>query len=124
MEKPEIAVEHGITFVTPGPRYESIADDLLVNFEDALDLAKTVEPPRMVLDLSHTTYFNSRFLGLLLRFSNRLGQREGRFGVCNVTKLCREVITASRLHQLFDVMETREEAIAAYSKDSGVALNA
>lgn len=115
MQKPEITSEQGVTIVFPGPDYDSIYESSLKQFDGILDLAKTVEPPRMVLDLTHAEYFGSAFLALLIRLSNRISvQRSGRFGICHLSKFCRAVITAAKMDKLFDLFETRADAIAAF----------
>jgi anti-anti-sigma regulatory factor len=118
MQKPEMTSEQGVTIISPGPDYDSIYESSLSQFDHILDLAKTVEPPRMIMDLTHTEYFGSAFLGLLIRISNRLTvQRKGRFGVCHLSKFCRTVITVSKVDTLFELFETRADAIAAFTKD-------
>ena len=118
MEKPEITTEHGVTIVCPGPEFDSIYESSLPELESILDLANTVEPPRMIWDLTHTEYFGSAFLGFLVRVSNRLSvQRQGRFGICNLSKYCRAIITSAKMDKLFELFETRADALAAFTKD-------
>ena len=118
MRKPEIVNDRGVVFVFPGPEYDTIREDEIPHFDGALGLARTIEPPRMVIDLSHAVFFNSPFLGLLLRLRNRLSvQRNGRFGVCHVSEDCAQVIRVARLNELIDVFPTRDEAVAAYANE-------
>lgn len=118
MEKPEITSEQGVTIVFPGPDYDSIYESSLKEFDGILDLAKTVEPPRLILDLAHTEYFGSAFLAFLIRLSNRLSvQRKGRFGICHLSKFCRAVLTAAKMDKLFELYETRADALAAFTKN-------
>jgi anti-anti-sigma regulatory factor len=117
MQKPEIMTEQGVTIVCPGPDYDSIYESSLRQFDGILDLAKTVDPPKLILDLAHTDYFGSAFLAFLIRVSNRLSvQRKGRFGICHLSKFCRAVITAAKMDKLFDLYETRSDALAAFTK--------
>ena len=118
MQKPEMTSEQGVTIISLGPDYDSIYESSLGQFDSILELAKTVEPPRMIMDLTHTEYFGSAFLGFLLRISNRLSvQRKGRFGICHLSKFCRAVIMAAKLDTLFELFDTRADAVAAFTKD-------
>ena len=114
MQKPEIVSENGVMHVCPGPEYDSIYEDSIELFDDVFELTRTVEPPLMIMDLTHTNYCGSAFLGLLLRFSNRLAvQRNGRFGVCHLSKYCKAVISKTKMDQVIDVFDTRADAVAA-----------
>lgn len=118
MQKPEITTEQGVTIVCPGPEFDSIYESSLKDLDEILELAKTVEPPRMIWDLAHTEYFGSAFLGFLIRVSNRLSvQRSGRFGMCNLSKYSRAAITAAKMDNLFELFDTRADALAAFTQD-------
>jgi anti-anti-sigma regulatory factor len=116
MPKPAVERENNVTCVCPGPDFESIYESSLPDFADVLELANTVDPPLVLMDLKHTNYCGSAFLGFLVRLSNRIAvQRNGRFGVCHLSKFVQTVVSASKMEKVFDVFETRDEGVAAYA---------
>jgi anti-anti-sigma factor len=82
-----------------------------------LDLVDRAQPPVVVLDLSQTDYFDSRFIETMVRAWNRIKRRDGRFAVCGLKPFCREVIQTTKLDTIWDVFATRDEAVAALEKD-------
>ena len=117
MQSIDISCENGVTVVTLGPEYESIFGAELGHFQEVIDLADSVDPPLLVMDLRHSNYFGSGFLGILVQMAKQVKKRPGgQFGVCHVTGLCRDIIIGTRMEHYFDLFETREAAIAAYSQ--------
>ena len=116
MKKPEITTENGITFVSLGPDFDSIYENTLEELAELLEFVKAVDPPYLVMDLSHTQYCGSAFLGFLVRLSNRLRvERSGRFGVSNLSKYLQTVVSGARIDQIIDVFENRDDAAEAYA---------
>ncbi len=117
MQSIDITCENGVTVVTLGPAYESIFGAELGHFQEVIDLADAVDPPSLVMDLRHSNYFGSGFLGILVQMAKQIKKRPGgQFGVCHVTGLCRDIIIGTRMEHYFDLFETRQDAIAAYSQ--------
>ncbi len=115
----DISTENGVTVIALGPEYESIFGSELGQFQEIIDLAETIDPPRVVVDLGQTNYFGSGFLGLLVQLAKRVKRHPGgQFGVCHVTGLCRDIIQGTRMDHYFDVFETRTDAIGSYSAPS------
>lgn len=111
---PSILQVDGVTIVAPGVDYESIHEFMLEQFNDTLELTRTIDPPLMIVDLEHTRFIGSAFLGLMLRLSNRMtGRNGGRFAICNPTKFCRAVFETARLSSIIEIYETRPEAVNA-----------
>ena len=118
MQSIDVTCENSVTVVTLGPEYESIFGAELGHFQDVISLADSVEPPLMVMDLRHSNYFGSGFLGVLVQMAKQIKKRPGgQFGVCQVTGLCRDILIGTRMEHYFDLFDTREDAIAAYSQD-------
>jgi anti-anti-sigma regulatory factor len=108
--------------VAPGPEYDTIYEGVLRQFDVLLDLAKSCEPPLLLIDLRHTNYVGSAFLGLILRVSNVITvQRHGRLGVCHLTRFCKTIFETTKMEMLCEQFDTREEAIAAFVPDAFVA---
>ena len=69
----------------------------------------------MVIDLSSVTFIDSTGLGVLLFALKRLNQKDGELKLCNVTKPVRVLFELVRLHQIMEVYNSREEALASFS---------
>ncbi|MEZ6047665.1 MAG: STAS domain-containing protein [Planctomycetaceae bacterium] len=76
-----------------------------------VDLARTVEPPLLVIDLGAVTYFGSSFLEVLFRIWHQLRKREGEMVLCALQEHCEEVIHISNLDQLWKQFPDSLEAI-------------
>lgn len=110
---PTTQKQNGVTVISLGPEYESLDEHLLEDLKDLLlTAAQQADPPRVVLDLSHTRFFGSAFLEILFRMWNRLRAREeGRLCISGLSPYCREVLEVTHLDRLWDIRETRDEAV-------------
>ena len=107
-----------ITVVAPGPAYEHIYENMLGAFEGLIQVAEEVEPPLLLVDLANTRHVGSAFLGFLLRLSGRVTERtSGRFGVCCATPFCHTVIKTTRMDTIWELFDTRDEAVASLSSN-------
>ena len=116
---PDITKQNGVTVVALGPEYESLDEHGLDDLKDAiLSVADTADPPRVVLDLSHTQFFGSAFIEVLFRTWTRLNARDGgKFAISGVTSYCADVIEVTHLDRLWDFFPSRDEAIASLSDE-------
>ncbi len=106
--------QDGVTVIELGPSYESLDDDTLDEIGGLLlTEAMTADPPRVVVDLTGTTYFGSTFIELLVRAWKRLRERDGSLVFCGVQPLCAEILQVSRLDTLWQICDTQAEAVAA-----------
>ena len=116
---PQITGQDGVTVISLGPEYENLDEHTLEELRETMfEVARTADPPLVVLDLSHTRFFGSAFIEVLFRTWNRLNTREGgRFCICGLTPYCAEVIQVTHLDRLWEITDTREQAIAAVRQD-------
>jgi anti-anti-sigma factor len=113
---PEVVVDRDVTVVKLGPGCrlldEAVLDGGLRDF--LLETAGEASPPRVVLDLSQTTFFGSSFIELLFRMRNRLHSKSrGEFAICGVTPYCQEVLKIAHLDSLWQLYPTSESAVSA-----------
>jgi len=112
-----VSRQQGVTILELGPSYDSLDDSSLEEFGGALlDEAAHAEPPRLILDLSHTSYIGSSFLELLVRAWKRIRGRGGAMALCGVQPFCVEVLQITRLDSLWTIYPTRSEAVAAVAR--------
>lgn len=118
-EEPRTTKRGPVTVVSLGPQYENLDEDSLQKVQRVLlQVASDAQPPLVVIDLSHTTFFGSSFIEILFRMWNRLNQRNGRFAISGLTDYCREVLEVARLNQLWDLYDSAEQAAAALQQQS------
>lgn len=112
-----IEQDRGVTVIALGPEYENLDEPQLERVRTTLlDAAEKADPPLAVLDLSHTKFFGSAFIEILVEAWNRLEKRGGRFCLCGVTTYCAEVLRVTRLDQLWPMYSTRDEAVEALAR--------
>jgi len=69
---------------------------------------------RLVLDMGQVRFMDSSGLGALLSTLRSLSATGGDLKICNLTPAVRVLFELVRVHRVFDVLESREEAIAAF----------
>lgn len=109
---PEIHVENGVTVISLGPAYVHIDERLVDSLRESLDLKRDFDPPRVVLDLSHTRFFGSSFIEVMFALWTRLnGQPGAKFALAGVAPYCMEVLTITHLDTLWHLYPTVDDAV-------------
>ena len=104
----------GVTVVELGPEYGALDEAVMNKIRDTLlELAVAADPPRLVLDLSHTSYIGSYFVEVVVRVWKRVKERGGRMVFCGLQPFCAEVLRVLRLDKIWRIFATQDEAIAA-----------
>jgi anti-sigma B factor antagonist len=85
------------------------APELKQKLTDAIEAGKT----RIVVDLAETTFLDSTALGVLIGAVKRLRSREGALVIVNVDQNIAKTFEITGLDQIFTILSTREDAIAA-----------
>lgn len=110
----EVLRQENVTVIRLGVTYRSLDDDVLDEVGGLLlTKAATVDPPRIVLDLSETTYIGSTFIELLVRAWKRLRERGGTLVLCGLQPFCTEVLRVTRLDSLWKSYPSQQEAVAS-----------
>lgn len=106
---------NGVTVVRLDPDFVSVYEGELKELAGILDLTESVEPGRLVLDLSGTQYFGSAFIGFLIAVSSRMNARPGgRFGISAASGFARVAFASTKSDQLIELFDSVDEAVAAY----------
>ena len=109
-----ISVEQGVTVVRLGEEFASIYESDLARLERLRELADTVTPPRVVIDLSHTRYFGSSFIGFLMSTAGRLRDRgDGRLGISGVQPFATMALEATKADLLLGLFDSADDAVAS-----------
>lgn len=91
----------------------------LVGGEETDELRSTVADfieqgtKNLVIDLSRVTYLNSTAIGVLVSAHTTFSRNKGRVKLCGINKSINNIFVITKLTLVFDVAETREEAVAA-----------
>lgn len=83
-------------------------------FKDAIQ-AVIHERTRVVLDMSGVKFVDSSGLGALISCLRQLNTRRGDFKLCSMSKTVRALFELMRMHRVFNIHDTREEAIRSFS---------
>jgi anti-sigma B factor antagonist len=79
------------------------------------DVAPLLEATtKLVLDLSRLRFVDSSGLGAFISCLRRLNARGGDVKLCGVSKQVRAVFELVRMHRIFDICSTREEAVRMF----------
>jgi anti-sigma B factor antagonist len=70
---------------------------------------------KLVFDLSRLQFVDSSGLGAILSCLRQLNACGGDLKLCGMTKPVRALFELVRMHRIFDILNTREEAIRAFS---------
>jgi anti-sigma B factor antagonist len=81
------------------------------------EIAKMIEGgfKNVILDMSGVPWINSTGLGILITGYHSIKAAEGTMKICNVKERVLSIFYISQLENIFDVYETLDQALAAYS---------
>src|SRR5512140_89634 len=69
---------------------------------------------KLIIDLSKVTYLNSTAIGVLVSAHTTFAKNKGRVKLCGINKNINNIFVITKLTLVFDVSESREEAIKAF----------
>ena len=89
---------------------------IMTNVEDfKRDIAPVMETQkRVVFDLSQLQFIDSSGLGAILSCLRKLTASGGDLKLCALTPPVRELVEVTRMHRIFDIFDTSEEAIQSF----------
>jgi anti-sigma B factor antagonist len=70
--------------------------------------------PKMVMDLRRVQLVDSSGCGAFISFLRQLKAQGGDMKLCGVTRPVRSLFELVRMHRIFDIFNTREEALKAF----------
>lgn len=89
-----------------GPDFEKFKDEIANVLEGG--------HKKVILDLSGVPWINSTGLGILITGYHSVKAGDGQLKICSVKERVLSIFYISQLENIFDVFETREEAIASF----------
>lgn len=95
----------------PGESFEAaMVEDFNHNMAPVIE-----ENTHVIFDLSNIRFLDSMGCGALLSCHRQLKEKGGKMGLCCAQKQVNAIFDLMGFPQLFDVFETREEALEAYA---------
>jgi anti-sigma B factor antagonist len=70
---------------------------------------------KLVIDLGKVTYLNSTAIGVLVSAHTTYTRNQGKVKLCGINKNISNIFVITKLTMIFDVSETRDEAVASLS---------
>ena len=108
-----ITVVKGVTVVRLGTYFASIYESDLARLYGLRELADTATPARVVIDLSHTRYFGSAFIGILMATAARLKDRgNGQLGLSGLQPFATMALESTKADTLLGLFESVDDAVA------------
>ncbi len=71
---------------------------------------------KLVLDLSRLRFVDSSGLGAFISCLRKLNAKGGDLKLCGMSKQVRAVFELVRMHRVFDILGTKEDAIRAFER--------
>jgi anti-sigma B factor antagonist len=71
--------------------------------------------PKLLISFSNVDHLSSAALGTLITIHNRLKQKGGQLRLANIDPQIYEVFMITKLNKLFDIHESRDDAIASFA---------
>jgi anti-sigma B factor antagonist len=92
----------------------------LVGGDETVELRQAVagfverEYQKLIIDLSNVTYLNSTAIGVLVSAHASYARKGWQIKLCGINKNIKNIFVITKLTLVFDVQETREEAIRSF----------
>ena len=101
----------------------SFTDDKILEEKDIKALQESImsvieqaERVNLILDFGNVRFLSSAVLGLLIRISKRIYERDGQLRLCNINPKIYEIFKITRLTKTFDIYNDIEEASEGLSQ--------
>ena len=116
--KPRISVEYAgdatiVTFTDERILEEKDIKALQESIMSVIEQAKRIS---LILDFGNVRFLSSAVLGLLIRISKRIYERDGSLRLCNINPKIYEIFKITRLTKTFDIYKDVESAAEDLSK--------
>jgi anti-sigma B factor antagonist len=121
-----IAQQTGVHVMTSAETIDGISVASLperFNASNCLAFQKDIEPlmkenPRLIFDLTQVRMMDSSALGTLIACLKHVRSHGGDLRLCGMSNKIRALFELVRMHHIFDVFNTLEEALDSYKKQS------
>jgi anti-sigma B factor antagonist len=118
--KPSITVNYAGNATIIGFTDQKILEekDIKALTESITSVIEQVERINLILDFGNVRFLSSAVLGLLIRISKRIYERDGQLGLCNINPKIYEIFKITRLTKTFDIYNSVESAMEGLSQEN------
>ena len=111
--KPRISVKHVEKAIIVSFTDEKILEERDINAlqESIMSVVEQAERIKLILDFSNVRFLSSAVLGLLIRLSKRIYEKDGQLKLCNINPKIFEIFKITRLTSTFDIYQDVESAV-------------
>jgi len=111
--KPRINVEYAENATITTFTGESILEekDIQALQESIMSVIEQTERINLILDFCNVRFLSSAVLGLLIRISKKIYERDGQLRLCNINPKIYEAFKITRLTKIFDIYKDTEDAV-------------
>ena len=115
--KPKISVEYAknATIVTFTNEEILKEQDIQALQESIMSVAEQAERINMILDFCNVRFLSSAVLGLLIRVSKKIYERDGQLRLCNIDPKIYKIFKITRLTKVFDIYKNLDSATESIS---------
>jgi anti-sigma B factor antagonist len=78
--------------------------------ESIVSVVEQGERINLILDFCNVRFLSSAVLGLLIRVSKKVYERDGQLKLCNIDPKIHEIFKITRLNKIFDICQDIEDA--------------
>ena len=116
--KPKISVEYteNATIMTFTDERILEERDIQALQESVMSVVEQAEQINLVLDFRNVRFLSSAVLGLLIRVSKKVYERQGKLRLCNIDPKIYEIFRITRLTKVFDIRKDLESATSTGGK--------
>jgi len=115
--KPRISVEYSenATIVTLAEEKILEEKDIRALQESVMSVISQAGRINLILDFRNVRFLSSAVLGLLIRVSKKIYERDGQLRLCNIDPRIHEIFKITRLTKVFDIHRDLESASESLS---------
>jgi anti-sigma B factor antagonist len=115
--KPRISVEYAenATIVTFTDEKILEEKDVQALQESIMSVIEQAERINLILDFCNVRFLSSAVLGLLIRISKKVYERDGQLKLCSINPKIYKIFKITRLTKIFDMYQDIESAVESLS---------
>ena len=115
---PNLQIEYHGEIIVATLTDEKILDDAQLQALEGsfMPLIEQTDNIQLIVDFSNVKFLTSSVLGLLIRISKKVYEKEGKLRLCSIDPKIMEVFRITRLDKIFDIFSDRDDAFIGLKK--------
>lgn len=108
-----LEVQGGTLIITARADLGSLQADIEGGLETVVETLGRAAASNVVLDFANSQYFGTAMLGAMVKLWKRVCTHQGRMALCNVSDKILEILHVTKLHAMWPIYASREDALRA-----------